>query len=311
MASIPENIDQWSYGTIFDILNEGYEESESFEIKSEINPKGERISNTVCAFANTQGGILVFGIHSDKTKPIHERIRGLENSDQLKRNIVDQFKQIQPSIPLGCLIFRTTPLTLDDKRVIPILRILPSLIAPHQNNGKCYKRLSDGNEIMTIEEISSKIIDSRKNGNAASLLMSEAGVIQKKLLDFKNDIVKETFEQSFQILEYIPLDSFLHFLYNQSYLYEDELTQNIYLVISTVEHLQKELYFAYTIFDRIRNSNEVKERIKKENCSDLEDYIIKKAKPRVDLVLKSITSIGEILNMKIIVPTTLDELVEN
>ena len=97
MVKIPENLEEWSLGTITDILHEGYEESESLELKKDPFSENERIGKVACAFANTKGGIIIIGIDPERKKDLHERIIGLDESDQLKRTIVDQLKNVRPT----------------------------------------------------------------------------------------------------------------------------------------------------------------------------------------------------------------------
>ena len=84
----------WSRGKIIDLVDEGYDENDNLEFKKEINLEGERLPKSVCASANTYGGTIIFGIDNDREKALHvdQRVIGLEDSDQLKRTIVDKIK---------------------------------------------------------------------------------------------------------------------------------------------------------------------------------------------------------------------------
>ena len=53
MVKIPDDLDDWTLGTITDILHEGYEESEILEFKRDLNSESERIGKVACAFANS------------------------------------------------------------------------------------------------------------------------------------------------------------------------------------------------------------------------------------------------------------------
>ena len=134
MIEIPENVEDWTYGKIVDLVNEGYDENNILEIKKDVNSDSNRFAETVCAFANTNGGTILFGIDNNRIKPLHltDRIHGLDDSDQLKRNIVDKIKHIQPSIPIKDLIFRKTNIKIPNKKVIVILKVQSSSSKPHQ-----------------------------------------------------------------------------------------------------------------------------------------------------------------------------------
>jgi len=69
---IPGTLDEWDYDRIRQLVIDGYCETDTFDFKPTLkhvfgDPKkrdeyNERILNIVCAFANTYGGFIVFGI---------------------------------------------------------------------------------------------------------------------------------------------------------------------------------------------------------------------------------------------------------
>ena len=68
MVKILENVEDWTLGLITDLVTEGYNESEILELKKDLDFENQRIGRTVCAFSNTLGGTIVFGVDNDKTK---------------------------------------------------------------------------------------------------------------------------------------------------------------------------------------------------------------------------------------------------
>ena len=84
MVNIPPSVDDWTLGTITDLLNEGYDEDVQLEFKSEVNDTTEKIPKTACAFANTIGGFIVLGVDNDRTKDLNimQRICGIDDSDE-------------------------------------------------------------------------------------------------------------------------------------------------------------------------------------------------------------------------------------
>ncbi|MGI0045901.1 MAG: AlbA family DNA-binding domain-containing protein [Nitrosotalea sp.] len=148
MVHIPEDVEQWDFGLLANLVHEGYDENETLEFKSVLNESTHRIPKTACAFANTKGGFLVFGINNDRTKELtfEQRLMGLDDSDQLKRNIIDQIQNIKPSIPIDNLIFKKSNIKLPNNKVSVILKILKTTVGPHQYDHIFYKRISNGNE---------------------------------------------------------------------------------------------------------------------------------------------------------------------
>lgn len=186
MVDIPEDIQTWTLGLITDILHEGYNESEILEFKQDLDSENERIGKTACAFSNTIGGVIVFGIDKDKSKSLQSRIIGLTDTDQLKRKIVDQIKNIEPNIPLDTIEIKNNNIkTTIEGRILIILKIKPSSLAPHQYNHIFYKRLSDGNEPMDVNETKSSFINSEKNKWDLEMLQSEGGMMLDTLQTMK------------------------------------------------------------------------------------------------------------------------------
>lgn len=238
MIEIPEDVEQWTYGKIVDLINEGYDENDILEFKREINTDFNRLCSTTCAFANTNGGTIIFGIDNNRqtSMDLHDRIIGMDDSDGLKRTIIDKINNIHPNIPIRSMIFRKSNIKLPNKKVIVILKITSSNSRPHQYNHIFYKRLVDGNEPMLVDEISRLILDVKKNKMSLTLLSRDLSGLYdtfkttKKL--FENDDKLETCVRLLTDFSYKSLE---HFLYNQSYLYDFSVANNLSNIIQYIE----------------------------------------------------------------------------
>ena len=88
---IPRTLEEWDYNVIRQLVIEGYCETDTFDFKPalkytvpcqrERDKYNEKLLNTVCAFANTYGGFIVFGIEDAKNKAGENRIVGLDQRD--------------------------------------------------------------------------------------------------------------------------------------------------------------------------------------------------------------------------------------
>jgi predicted HTH transcriptional regulator len=86
---------------------EGYCETDTFDFKPILKPVfgdprkhddyNERILNNVCAFANTYGGFIVFGIEDAKNKEGEDRIVGLDRLD-FAAEFGDKIKDLDPTV---------------------------------------------------------------------------------------------------------------------------------------------------------------------------------------------------------------------
>lgn len=252
MIEIPENIEQWTYGKILDLINEGYDENDILEFKREINTESNRLCTTACAFANTNGGTVIFGIDNDRQTPkhLHDRVIGMDDSDGLKRTIIDKINNINPNIPIKNLIFRKSNIKLPNGRVIVILKITSSDLRPHQYNNIFYKRLVDGNQPMNVTEIKQMILESQKNENLLTLLLQECGFIQSQLNAVQEHLDKNDIYLAIHSCKNIHFDTVQHFMFNQSYLYSNDTTQTLMRLIEIIEKISN-FWEQYEIVEKL------------------------------------------------------------
>jgi len=304
---LPQSVDEWTLGTITDLLHEGYDENQFLEFKKLINPNSERIGKTVCAFANSAGGTLVIGIDSDRKKNYHERIIGLENNDQLKRQILDHINNIKPNIPAENLQFKKNNIFLQDGNVVIVLQISPSISQIHQYEHIFYKRLPDGNHPMEVEEILNKILSSRQNYTLFNLLLIEGGVIRGMVNVAKEGLARNDLDYAITQFELIPNDAFLHFLYNQAHLHSIEIQNCIY---SIVEISKKLSYDVGRIFD---DEKETKRKLSSEekkqyDVSTTEEFLKKFVESMADLLLEDLNKFESLTKSKLTPPRNLLDL---
>lgn len=111
---------------IKEFCERGIPESKHLDYKDEIPKEVEKIAKTIAAFANTQGGILIFGIkdESDRPKPPFEGISFREGL----RNRIEQISRghIEP-VPF----IETHVCPPEQGRTFVIVRIPQSTLTPH------------------------------------------------------------------------------------------------------------------------------------------------------------------------------------
>src|SRR5260370_36246861 len=91
MKMIPKSLTEWSIPIITDLLIQGYYETEVFDFKemlshSKNEPEKTRLYKSCCAFANSAGGFLVFGIKDNKTLPPQDLLVGFEPSYKFSKH---------------------------------------------------------------------------------------------------------------------------------------------------------------------------------------------------------------------------------
>jgi len=138
-------------------------ENSNLEYKSQLNIDNgdlkKEFLEDISAFANSNGGHILFGIKEDKGVPVE--ICGIEIKDldefKLKlQNIINS--SIKPTIDFSIGIIPVT-----DSLYVLIIQIYESFIGPHgvQSNGhyKFNRRIDGGRKPMDIEELRSSFVD--------------------------------------------------------------------------------------------------------------------------------------------------------
>ncbi len=133
--------------------NERPKEGIRLDFKEEIP---EKIGDTVTAFANTYGGLIILGVKSDKNKQnIPVEIAGISGTKDIKPTIVNKILSTvypRPSFSIGVAIH--------DKKldhVVVVIRVDESRIAPHMyiagQSNKISVRVEDENRYASLQEI--------------------------------------------------------------------------------------------------------------------------------------------------------------
>lgn len=300
MIEIPDDVEQWTYGKIVDLVHEGYDENDVLEIKKEINTDSERFTQSVCAFANTDGGTIIFGIDNNRQKSLHlnDRICGLDDTDQLKRNIIDKIKNIEPSIPIKNLIFRKSNIKLPNGKVIVILKVQSSNNKPHQYNHLFYKRLSDGNDPMNVSEVKQLILKSQQHSHNVSLLRLEFELLKDALERFKKGLTSNNVS-SFEFMKYFDLTSTIHFQHNLAYLYPIDVPTSLSRFIHDVKRLASIPNSYQDAITGKKILEDVMGDAKKEGFDDPKEFVKKLILTRINRALDDMNTLSKLLDIKL------------
>lgn len=167
---IPHTLEEWDYNVIRQLVIEGYCETDTFDFKSalkytvpcqrERDKYNEKLLNIVCAFANTYGGFIVFGIEDAKNKAGENRIVGLDQTD-FGAEFGEKIKDLDPTVYYN---FTNPPIKIaNENKVIYIVHIPRSTNRPHmvstgRSEGRFYKRTNNGNNIMNYNEVKAEFL---------------------------------------------------------------------------------------------------------------------------------------------------------
>jgi hypothetical protein len=159
---VPRILADWNLARLTDMLDRGIFEAESFDYKEfRIGRKSEQekqdIRKDCCAFANSQGGFLVFGVTDSKTAPTKDRLVGIDKTFDFPREFGSFPQECKPSVRWDVL---NPPIDLGNGKVIHVIHIPQSWRGPHcisadkPQEGFVYpKRTNRGNEFMNYEEV--------------------------------------------------------------------------------------------------------------------------------------------------------------
>lgn len=137
-------------------------EGKNLEYKGSLdfdNPRHkEKLLKTICAFANTNGGLLIYGIDAKDGIPTEIKGISVDNQDETGMRIIDIIKEnSEPSIPSISVGFRDKS---DSNNVFILIKVSRSWNSPHRvsisNNKKLkhfYIRGDFQNNLMDIFEL--------------------------------------------------------------------------------------------------------------------------------------------------------------
>jgi len=183
---LPQSLSEWSVDVVLTLLRTAMFESELFDYKEALpHPKDEsgkdRLRRACCAFANSSGGFLVFGISDDKAKSPEDRLVGLESLLDFPEKFGNYPHTCTPAIAWN---FLNPPLTLSNGRVLHIVHVPKSWNGPHaqgepSSGWRFPKRTNKGDEDMSMEEIRSGFLGYYEKRLKLQLLRSELAALKE------------------------------------------------------------------------------------------------------------------------------------
>jgi predicted HTH transcriptional regulator len=128
---IPRDLSEWDYERIKDLASKGYLETDTFEFKPTMKSRDSnldnRIKETACAFTNTNGGFLIFGVLD--LDHAGDRMVGVNKSDDLAKDFGDKLNSLSP-VPY--YDFKNPPIEIPHKNtMLFVVHIPKSVDRPH------------------------------------------------------------------------------------------------------------------------------------------------------------------------------------
>lgn len=161
---IPKRFQEISFEDIQSLFDDKIGENKTLEYKSELPNNADSLKTPflteVCAFANTEGGDIVFGISDEKGIPNDLVGLKIDNPDQEILRLENSIRTgIEPRVQ-----YISSKLVCGHGKNFILLRVGKSWNAPHKviSNEKFYKRNSAGKYPMDVSELRIAFIQSEQ-----------------------------------------------------------------------------------------------------------------------------------------------------
>lgn len=218
---VPRTLTDWSVPAVVELLSTGMFETDKFDYKQSLprpqdNDGKDRLRRTCCAFANSDGGFLVFGISDNRKATPENRLIGCDSNLDFPQQFGNYPRTCYPSIEWS---FLNPPLTLASGNVLHVIEIRKSWKAPHATGDRdagwrFTKRTNQGDEGMTIEEVRSAFLGLYEKRLKLQLLRAELLTLKENAqsacitneADIRSSFSLVTFDM--QVIESIVADTY-------------------------------------------------------------------------------------------------------
>jgi Putative DNA-binding domain len=179
----PRTLREWTVPVVEEIVARSLFETDEFDLKVALpdsrNEKDKAdLRADCCAFANSSGGFLVFGVE-DRTSGSSARLVGIDATLDFPEKFGSYPQLCNPSVAWD---FLNPPLRLNTDKVIHVVHIPKSWKAPHATGDheagyRFLKRTNKGNEGMKIEEVRAGFLNYYEKRLRLQLLRGELAVL--------------------------------------------------------------------------------------------------------------------------------------
>lgn len=168
MIARPTRLEDWTLVLVKEIAASGLSENDWYDLKGNLQGQAEHQRKIVAAFANTQGGFLIFGVTNDR------QVVGLDNQE-LPRDFGNKLTHgLNPSAAYRF----SAPLPVADGRSVWVCEVPRSHRGPHavlMNDHWLFPRRTESgsNVTMNVEEIRAAFDESGRHRANLDLFRSE------------------------------------------------------------------------------------------------------------------------------------------
>lgn len=203
---IPERLEDWTYEVVARLAAEGRPETDRYDFKLGL-PNPENLTKTCCAFANSLGGFLVFGVNQ---RDAAWSLDGLE----LDLEFASKFgKGVRADPTIQFVPPKVLPVAGRQDRALYVVHVPRSEVRPHlpsrAEDRFFWKRTNTGCERMTLEEVRTEFMGYEERREKLKLLVLELATNLRIIEDYTTQEPRGAFEvPSCTVLDRVLVDAY-------------------------------------------------------------------------------------------------------
>lgn len=204
---IPDRPEGWTHEVVQRLTEDGRSETDLFDFKADLQPALQQ-TKACCAFANTRGGFLIFGVR--ERGPAGWQVEGLPPNREFTAEFGRRIRA-DPSIQYPPPLLLRVPDSSD--RVVYVVHIPRSPVRPHLPTSKdervFWKRTNVGCEQMSLEEVRAEFMQYEERRERLKLLVVELATNLEIVRSYQSLFHEQTFEPlSSTVLDRMLVDAY-------------------------------------------------------------------------------------------------------
>lgn len=188
----PKNLSDWSYRAVCDLVRSPLGDTYTCDYQAVLTTRARQadvdrsIRKAACAFANTVGGFIVFGVADDRMGVTGiDRILGMEHDPEMKQKFAQTVRTIIPTLYYEFVEIQI-PGTGDVLYVVSVPRgLMRPYGFPEEDGWQFWKREPTGSHLMSYEELRGLFLWTEERGRKLQLFYFEA----RRMRDTVEDVL--------------------------------------------------------------------------------------------------------------------------
>ncbi len=213
MNRYPENLEDWNLEFLEELVEEEHEENAYLEYKSQLKIDKDKLEKEFTAFANGNGGYIIFGIKDN------HKITGIENpeDEELTQYIKEVLTNTDPLVKFQV----SDPITLDEEsnRAILVVKVEESNKKPvSTKNSSYYIRIGESAQPISRDQLMTMFVHRERKQENLRILEME---INRFIQTYDKDLEKPYYKGKPEFYK-IDTEAIREAIRKNNHLYVDE-----------------------------------------------------------------------------------------